>query len=326
MLEARPPVLRIPDILPYDAGMRDGQLDLFASSGVRHDAPSPDGRSRDAATPAADLTDAALIAAIPDADLTTCQALAAEAARRSLLPAVPALEALCRLFRGFGQERAVPEQAASLQALAAIGGPDAVAAVRRIIAGEVVAAPGLRDAVRAASVLRCNLPEPIAAPLLLHADPDIRALACRCAPPAVRIGDVLCSLLEDLHQPVVTQAAKALGRRGRAEARPRLVRLLRQAPDAGLIEAVTPVADAECEVLLGRIARRYPALRDAAMVALEAIETPRAASIRAGLARADAASPAAALPMPAADPGPSPAPPWPLGQESHCTPRMPGGR
>ena len=219
--------------------MQDGQFDLFDSAGLGHAAPSPILPPRDATPPAADLTDEALIAAIPDARQTTCHALAGEAARRRLVAAVPALEVLCRRFKGFGLRFAVPEQAAALQALAAIGGADAAVAVSRIVTGEVVSGPGQREAVRAAAALRCLLPEPIAAAWLLHVDPEIRAQACRCAPRTAQVATLLVSLLEDLNQGVAIAAAKALGRIGRPEARPWLIRSLCQNPDAELIDAVT---------------------------------------------------------------------------------------
>lgn len=263
--------------------MQDGQFDLFTSAGIQPENPLRDPQPHREPTPAADLTDAALIAAIPDASLATCRALAGEAARRKLVAAVPALEALCRRFKGFGLHRAITEQTASLRALAEIGGAEAVAAVRRIVAGDIVTGPGQREAVRAAAALRCILPEQIAAALLRHADPEIRAQACRCAPHTAEVAALLASLREDLNPGVAIAAAKALGRMGRTEARPWLVRLLLQSPDAELIEAVTPVADEECEVLLGRVARQNAALRDAALAALEAIETPRAAAILAAL-------------------------------------------
>jgi HEAT repeat protein len=263
--------------------MQDGQLDLFAAAGIRHEAPLPSPQPDRQPASAADLTDTALLAAIPDASLAACEALAGGAARRELVAAVPALEALCRRFKGFGLHHAIPEQTASLRALAAIGGADAVAAVRRIVVGEVVTGPGQREAVRAAAALRCVLPEHTAAALLRHADPEIRAQACRCTPRTAQVASLLASLLEDLNPGVATAAAKALGRMGHAEARPWLARLLRQNPDAELVEAVTPVADEECVVLLGRIARQDAALRDAALTALEAIETPRAAAVLAAL-------------------------------------------
>jgi hypothetical protein len=259
------------------------QLNLFGSAGIRHEDSRPFPQPHREPAPAADLTDVALLAAIPDASLATCQALAGEAARRKLAAAVPALEALCRRFRGFGLHHAIPEQTAALQALAAIGGAEAVAAVRSIVVGAVVSGPGQRDAVRAAASLHCILPEPEAAALLLHADPEVRAQACRCAPRTPRIAVLLNNLLEDLNQGVATAAAKSLGRMGRTEARPWLVRLLREIPDADLIEAVTPVADEDCAVMLGRVARQHPALRDAALAALEAIDTPRATAILAAL-------------------------------------------
>ena len=69
--------------------MQDGQFDLFDSAGVRHDAPLSSQQPHPETTPAADMTDAALIAAIPDAGLAACEALAGEAARRKLVAAVP---------------------------------------------------------------------------------------------------------------------------------------------------------------------------------------------------------------------------------------------
>jgi len=147
----------------------------------------------------------------------------------------------------------------------------------------VVSGPGQREAVRAAATLRCLLPEPTAAALLLHADPEIRAQTCRCAPRIAPAAALLVSLLEDLNPGVAIAAAKALGRIGRTEARPWLIRLLRQNPDAELVDAAASVADEECVVLLGRIARQYPTLRDAALAALESIDTPRASAILAAL-------------------------------------------
>jgi hypothetical protein len=45
--------------------------------------------------------------------------------------------------------------------------------------------------------------------------------------------------------------------------------------------------------LLGRIARREPALRDAALAALEALETPRAAAVLTALGNPGALYPGA---------------------------------
>ena len=96
------------------------------------------------------LDDASLIAAIPGASLANCHALVTDAVRRRLAAAVPALESLCRRFRGFGLHHAVPEQVAALTALAALGGRGAGAAAARIIVDDVVQGPGLASAISAA--------------------------------------------------------------------------------------------------------------------------------------------------------------------------------
>ena len=73
---------------------------------------------------------------------------------------------------------------------------------------------------------------------------------------------------------------------GRTEARPTIKNLLRHAPSPNVIEAAVSIADEECVVLLGRIARTAPALADSALEALESIDHPRAetiaTSVRAG--------------------------------------------
>jgi hypothetical protein len=88
--------------------------------------------------------------------------LAAEAGRRRLAAAVPSLETLCRRFSGFGIDRMVPEQAAALEALSAIGGREAARAVSRLIVRAVVQGPTLNLAVstaaRIGSALRRTCP------------------------------------------------------------------------------------------------------------------------------------------------------------------------
>jgi hypothetical protein len=266
---------------PHNRQMDPQQLDLFAAGGVCPPGVAHDWRRQPLCV--AELADAALIEAIPSAGLSDCVALTEEAARRGLRAAVPALEALCRRFRGFGLHRGVPEQISAVRALAALGGADAAVALRRLITMDVVQGPGLTEAVRAASSLRCRLPEDAAVALLRHADPELRAAACRCVPNARRVTDVLLELLGDLHGPVAMAAAFALGRMGRAEVRPVLLRLLRTVPCAEAIEAVTQVADEEVVVLLGRIARANVTLREAALAALDDIDTPRSAVVLAGI-------------------------------------------
>ena len=68
------------------------------------------------------MDDADLIARIAESGRAGTIALAGEAGRRRLAVAVPTLEAICRRFAGFGADRPICEQAAALDALAAIGG------------------------------------------------------------------------------------------------------------------------------------------------------------------------------------------------------------
>jgi hypothetical protein len=53
---------------------------------------------------------------------------------------------------------------------------------------------------------------------------------------------------------------------GRIEARPLLKSLLRKAPTEDVIDAVSSVADEECIVLLGRVARALPRLVELAQL------------------------------------------------------------
>lgn len=258
------------------------QPDLFAAAGVpaAPPAPSPEQRPRLAVD---ELDDTALITAIPGASLTDCCALAAEAGRRRLAAAIPALEALCRRFKGFGLHHPVPEQVAAVTGLAACGGRDAAAAVARMIVDGVVQGPGLASAVAAAAELRVRLPAETMKVLLRHAEPAIRADACRCAQPQSQVISLLTDLLNDLHDAVASAAACALGRMGRIEARPLLRRLLRENPTAAVIAATAEIADSDDIVQLGRIARTRPDLAEVAIDALKDLDDPRAEAIIAAI-------------------------------------------
>lgn len=258
------------------------QLDLFAAAGVPVSddmtvTPEPPRLVADA------LDDLVLAATIATARLADCRALCAEAGRRGLTTAIPALEDLCRRFKGFGLEHAVPEQIAALNAFTAIGTPEAAAAVAGIIADGVVQGPGLRDAVDAAVHLGCRLPPAISAVLLRHCDAQVRAAACRCTRPHPDVMPLLIDLLDDLHGHVAVAAGCALGRAGRIEALPMLGRLLRDEPTEEVIGAVSAVANEDCIVQLGRIARINPALSAAAIDALDLIDDPRAQAVIASV-------------------------------------------
>jgi HEAT repeats len=254
------------------------QLDLFRHIPAPAEPPSSDDAVRLAAPPDT-IEDEELVAALPSAGIADSVILAVEAGRRRMAAAVPALEALCRRFAGFGADRSVPEQAAAIDALAMIAGSDATQALARLVARRIVQGSCLQQAVAAAARLGAKLPTGTVRELLRHDDPQIRADACRFTHPSPEMVPQLRELLDDLHRPARMAAACALGHLGRNEVRPLLARYLREEPTAHLIDAVAPVADEECVILLGRIARTMPGLSPAALDALDAIDHPRAARI-----------------------------------------------
>lgn len=264
--------------------MTGDQLDLFDADGFLAEQAEP-------ACPqlpfidAASLNDSALIDALACASAPDAVLLAKEAGRRRVSAAVPGLEAMCRRLKGFGQRHALREQTVALQALAAIGGPAAAAAVGRIIADAVVQGPGLRDALEAAARFGCRLPADRLLDWLRDADPAIRAAACRCAGPRQGAESLLIELLGDLNAPVAEAAACALGRLGRSEARPTLLRLLCTAPSPEVLNAIVAIADEDSLVQLARLARAQPALRADVLGTLDTIDHPRAEVIAAALTK-----------------------------------------
>jgi hypothetical protein len=258
------------------------QLDLFHYVPAPAEPPPSDEVARSALAPDT-MEDDELVAALPHATITDSLALAAEAGRRRMTAAVPALEALCGRFSGFGADRIVPEQAAAIDALARIAGADAAGALARLIARRVVQGPCLKRTVAAAACLGAKLPAATMLRLLRHDDPQVRADACRFAQASPVVVAQLRDLLDDLQRPVRMAAACALGLMGRTEVRPLLARYLREEPSAQLIDAVAPVADEECIILLGRIGRTMPALSAAALDALNSIDHPRASRIAADI-------------------------------------------
>jgi hypothetical protein len=133
------------------------QLDLFSATGL----PAADGTAahvEPSRLVPSNLDDSELVEALPEARVVDCHALCAEAGRRRLIAAIPALEALCRRFKGFGLEHAVPEQIAALRGLAAISTREAAAAVSRIIAESVVQGPActMQSTPRSSSNVACR--------------------------------------------------------------------------------------------------------------------------------------------------------------------------
>jgi len=170
-----------------------------------------------------------------------------------------------------------------LDALAAIGGAGATRAVTRAIAEGIVQGATLAVAVSAAARLGAGLPPDRLLDLLGHDDPAVRVDVCRCARPQAEIQTRLVELLDDSHPAVRAAAARALGRMGRVEALPVLLRLLLASPDAEVVEAIAEVADDDAIVLLGRTARARPNLAGAILEGLESRDEPLALKVAAGL-------------------------------------------
>lgn len=263
--------------------MTERQLDLFAD--VEAQTESHASQRMRPPVDAAELDDAALVAAIPGAALADSAVLAAEAARRRLRAAVPALAALCRRFTGFGADRLVREQEAALRSIAVIGGPDAAQAVSAMIGRAVVQGPTLIVAATAAAQLNATLSAETLESLLRHADPAARVAGCRCARPLPEVMAILVGLLGDHDRTVASSAACALGRLGRGEARPALKKLLTEQPSREVVDAVASIADEDCMVLLRQLARNRPAFAAVALEALESIDHPRASAIAAAMRR-----------------------------------------
>ena len=263
----------------------DRQLDLFAAAGHWPDVVPALPAAVARRVPPAELGDDALVEQIRRALIADCHALAIEAGRRRLNTAIPALGELCRRFTGFGLRHAIPEQLAALEGLALIGGIAAAHTVARMITEQVVQGPGLAVAVEAAVRLGVRLPPERALSLLRDPEPTVRAAACRCARSNPDVAAVMIELLGDLHNEVSRAAACTLGRVGRPEARPMLLRLLCQDPSAEVIDAAASLGDDECLVLLGRIGRIRSDLADAVLAALDETEEPRATTIAESIRR-----------------------------------------
>ncbi|MTJ83192.1 MAG: hypothetical protein F8N37_19575 [Telmatospirillum sp.] len=262
--------------------MDSRQLDLFHPGGK----PAPAAPSPQPARPEPDVTslaDRALVGALDDAGMAAFLRLAGEAARRRLTDAIPALAARCRRHAGYGAGRIEPVQQAAVTALADIGGREAARALSALLEAGFVAGPTRLDAVTAAGRLGVILSDALLLECLKSGDHRLRAAAAVCAGRAPGAIGALESLLDDLHADVVHGAACALGRRKKEVARKTLLRLIRAAPDPDVIDALIQVADADCVAILGQTGRRYPALKDRVLEALDGSDHPVAAKVAATL-------------------------------------------
>ena len=251
------------------------QLDLF---GDRPDRDTPSHGSSVERIAHESMSDDDLIAAIPDVTLADAFAITAEAGKRGLMAAVPALISLCNRFVGYGASAVAPEQVAALDALGEIGGQEAAHAVSWLIVKRIVQGPTLLTALTVASQLGVVLPGDFALSLLQHPNPLIRAAGCGCVRAGHDVIVALLSLMGDPDSEVAIASACALGRVGHNEALRPLKRYLAERPSRRIIEALARVADEEAIVLLARTGRARRELTNSVISALEHIESPKALS------------------------------------------------
>ena len=201
------------------------------------------------------MSDGDLISAIPNATLGEAPAIVAEAGKRRLRAAIPALKSLCNRVVGYGAGVAVPEQIAALNALGAIDGPEAKHAVSRLIARKIFQGPTLITALTVASQLDVVLPSDVSLNLLRDPSSSVRAAACGCVRSGYEVITMLVSMIDNPDQEVALASACALGRIGRMEALGHLKRYLLKRPSRQIVKALSRVADEEAIVFLARTGR-----------------------------------------------------------------------
>ena len=225
---------------------------------------------------AAGLSDAALIALLPQATMSNVETLCSEVLSRRLVTAVPALENLWRRFAGFGLRVPLVEQRAVLGTLARLEDARACTALRGIVLSKGLPASLLPLAMRAAAEAALSLPAGFVGPLLVHEDETVRAAAFALAPRAGVPVELLREGLSDQSAPVRRLASIALGIAGNAAAVVPLVAELARDPSEKVIEALTMIGNEDAIVHLGRCAENHPALAGTILNALREMDSARA--------------------------------------------------
>ena len=236
-----------------------------------------------AVTPPEDYTDDDLLAAIPKAGLLSIDSLCSEVVARSLVAAVPALEALWKSFTGFGPNKPHRQQLAVIETLARLDGARSLAALRRIVVSRTLPGSLLPVALQADIEARLALPANFVEPLLAHDETTVRQAAFFLA---VRSDVAIDRLREGLHDPadgIRRLAAVALGLRGDDQARQPLIRELSRTPSTDVVEAISAVWDDDVIVHLGRCGHRHPHLACTVLDALHDIGTARALTVAGNL-------------------------------------------
>ena len=252
---------------------RSSQLDLFGwrrregdPAGPGEDDGRPPGPGRRTPIDSDEIsamTAAALLDAL-DAGLETATTgplllLIAEVGRRREAAAAPRLLKVCRRHAGFDRARAVPEVAAALKALAAMGAAEPARAILRLVTQDALGPLSVAAALDYFAALRHR---PAAALLdLCFGDESlaVREAACALAAAIGQHGctETLLELRTDREPRVADAALIALGNLGYRPVKEALEARLRTARPAEIpkvVESLAGVADAETAVTLGRAA------------------------------------------------------------------------
>ena len=269
-----PPVSRFPPSF---------QPDLFDARDDDVSGHAPAAPMAEAATPIEDSTDGDLLEALPRAGLSNVDALCSEIVARSLLAAVPALEALWQNFTGFGPNKPHRQQLAVIDTLARLDGATSHAALRRIVLLRTLPGSLLPAALQAAVQAGLALPATFIEPLLVHDETTVRRAAFSLALRSAVSIDRLREGLQDPTEGIRRLAGIALGLRGDSQARRLLLRELSRSPSPEVIDAITVIWDDDVIVHLGRCARRHPHLAGAVLSALHDIGTRRALTVAGNL-------------------------------------------
>lgn len=264
------------DPVPTEPSRGGRQPDLFDEGGRADADPRWTGPARPAPPEPATLGDGELIGRLAVAGPSEIDALCEEIVARFLSAAVPALEALWRRFHGFGIDRPLREQRAVVETLARLEGPEARAALRRIVLSPSLPVPLLPTALRTAADAGLVLPSAFVAGFLDHDNLALRGaafdLASAANVPAPRIRDGLSDGVASIR----LAAAVALAHRGDASGRDVLIAELANAPSIAIMEALGTIGDDEAVVALGRCAMRHSDIAPVIIAILRDMDSPRA--------------------------------------------------
>ncbi len=250
----------------------ESQPDLFDERGLIDAGCASATAAPEVLPDSASLSDAALIALLPQAGMSNVEALLS----RKLVATVPALERLWRRFGGFGMRAPLVEQRVVLSTLAQLEDARACSALREIVLSKGLPASLLPLAMRAAAEAALSLPAGFVGPLLAHEEVAVRAAAFALAPRAGVPVELLREGLSDTSPPVRRLAAIALGIAGDAAAMAHLAAELAREPSEEVIEALTMIGDEDAIVHLGRCAENHPVLAGTVLDALRDMDSARA--------------------------------------------------